>query len=86
MKLPNIEIGFQVFASDRSEAIGAVRQIAPRGRPEIEVYIENGGEFMVPLSAIASVHDSKVTLDMKKLGGTLQDAIAKAHSGEQPGL
>jgi hypothetical protein len=67
MKLPNIEIGFQVFVSDGGQEVGAVRLVAPFGRPELEIYVENAGDFVVPLTAVASVHANKVVLDCKKL-------------------
>ena len=50
MKLPNIEVGFQVFVSEGGQEIGAVRQVAPFGRPELEIYVENAGDFVVPLT------------------------------------
>ena len=43
MKLPNIQIGFQVFVSDGGQEVGAVRQVAPFGLPELEIYVENAG-------------------------------------------
>lgn len=80
-KLPNIEIGFQVFVSDGEEEVGAVRLVAPFGRPELEIYVENAGEFVVPLSVVASVHDDKVVLDCNKLDAKLRQAIDHAHDG-----
>jgi hypothetical protein len=85
MKLPQIEIGFQVFASDGGQEFGAVRQVAPFGRPELLIYVENGGEFVVPLSAVASVHDNKVVLEADKLEPRLRAAIRHAHDAEEPG-
>jgi hypothetical protein len=85
MKLPNIQVGFQVFVSDGGQEVGAVRQVAPFGRPELEIYVENAGDFVVPLSAVASVHDNKVVLDCKKLETKLQRAVGHAHDAEEPG-
>ncbi len=85
MKLPNIEVGFQIFVSDRGQEVGAVRIVAPFGRPELEIYIENGGDFVVPLTAVVSVHDGKVTLDPSKLDLKLRNAVAHAHDREEPG-
>jgi hypothetical protein len=82
MKLPNIEVGFQVFVSEGGQEIGAVRQVAPFGRPELEIYVENAGDFVVPLTAVVSVHASKVVLDDKKLEVRLQHAIRHAHDAE----
>lgn len=80
-KLKGIEIGFQIFLEDGGKDFGAVRSVAPGGRPEIVVYIENGGNFIVPVEAIRSAHDQKVVLDRSKLGGRLRDAVARAHGG-----
>jgi len=35
-----IQEGFEVFVSDGQHAFGAVRQVAPHGRPELVVYVE----------------------------------------------
>ena len=86
MTLPNIAIGFQVFVSDGSQEIGAVRLVAPFGRPEIEIYVENAGEFVVALSAVTAVHSSKVILDVTKLDAKLRKAIGHAHDAEEAGL
>jgi len=85
MKLPNIQVGFQVFVSDGGQEVGAVRQVAPFGRPELEIYVENAGDFVVPLTAVASVHDNKVVLDSQKLEAKLRRAVAHAHDAEEPG-
>jgi hypothetical protein len=82
VKLPNIAVGFQVFVSDGGQEIGAVRQVAPFGRPELEIYVENAGDFVVPLTAVVSVHASKVVLDARKLEESLRRAIGHAHDAE----
>jgi hypothetical protein len=81
-KLPLIEIDFQVFVSDGDDEVGAVRYVAPDGKPEIVIYVENAGEFAVPLSAVAAVHSQKVILDCKRLTATLRKAIGHAHDAE----
>jgi hypothetical protein len=81
-----IETGFQVFADDESEEFGAVREVAPKGRPEIVVYVENSGDFVVPLDAVAAVHSEKVILDRSKLDPQMLIAIAHAHDQEDPNL
>lgn len=83
MKLPNIEIGYQVFVDDEDEEVGAVRQVAPFGRPELEIYVENAGEFAIPLTAVTSVHDGKVVLACSKLDAKLLRAIGHAHEAEE---
>src|SRR5438132_13288867 len=54
-KLPLIEVGFQVFPNGSTEEFGAVREVAPGGRPELVVDIENAGDFVIPLEAVAGV-------------------------------
>ena len=73
--------GFDVFVHDGEKAFGAVRRLHPHS---ITVYIENAGDFEVPLSAVKEVHDEKVVLNSGKLDQRLKDAIAHAHSREDP--
>ena len=82
-KLPLIEIGYQVFTRDGGEEVGAVRQVVPHDRPEIVVYIENTGDFVIPLSAITAVHSQKVIVDVNKLEPRIQVAINRAHDAEK---
>ncbi len=76
-----IEEGFDVFLHDGEKAFGAVIHVAPK---HITIYIENSGNFDIPLAAIKDVHDEKVVLDPAKLEQKLRDAIRRAHSGEDP--
>ena len=55
-----IQQGFMAFLAEGKEGIGAVRAV---GTDHIVVYVENGGEFKVPRSAVRRVHDDKVILD-----------------------
>jgi len=82
MKTESIREGFDVFVHDGDTTFGAVRQVRPQGRPELVVYVENAGDFTVPLTAVTEVHDDKVVLDCGKLGTKLKQAIGHAHSGE----
>ncbi len=81
-----IEVGFQTFVSDGSEEFGAVRAVSPQGRPELVIYVENAGDFAVPLEAVESVHSGKVILKCAKLDPRLRRAIGHAHDAEKPGL
>jgi hypothetical protein len=81
-----IEVGFQTFVADGGEEFGAVRALAPHGRPEVVIYIENAGDFTVPLSAVESVHSGKVIFNCAKLDLRLRRAIGHAHDAEKPGL
>jgi hypothetical protein len=82
----NIEVGFQTFVSDGAEEFGAVRAIAPGGRSELVIYVENAGDFEVPLDAVESVHSGKVILTCAKLDRRLREAIGHAHDAEKPGF
>ena len=81
-----IQEGFEVFLSDHDKAFGAVRQVAPGGRQEIVIYVENAGDFYVPLDAVADVHAQKVILTRDKLDKKLRQAIAHAHDAEDPNI
>jgi hypothetical protein len=81
-----IEVGYQVFVSDGGEVFGAVRQIAPHGRPELVVYVENAGDFVVSLEAVEAVHAQKVIVNCRKLEPRLREAIGHAHDAEEPGV
>jgi hypothetical protein len=47
-----IEEGFDVFVHDGDKAFGAVRRVTPK---EIVVYVEDAGDFVIPLSAVKEV-------------------------------
>ncbi len=76
-----IQEGFDVFLHDGGHAFGAVRQVH---KDAIVVYIENGGDFTIPLSAVKEVEAEKVVLDGAKLDAKLREAIRRAHTGEDP--
>jgi hypothetical protein len=73
--------GFDVFLHDGDKAFGAVRQLRHNA---IMVYVENAGDFEVPLAAVQDVHDEKVVLDAQRLDARLREAIRRAHGGEDP--
>lgn len=78
-----IEEGFMVFVADGDEGIGSVREIHP-DRAELVVYVENAGDFVVPLSAVDTVHSQKVMLDCDRLEPRLREAIEHARDAEDP--
>jgi hypothetical protein len=63
-----------------------VRQVAPGGRQEVVIYVENAGDFNVPLDAVEAVHAQKVILTRDKLDKKLRQAIAHAHDAEDPNI
>jgi hypothetical protein len=81
-KLPLIEVGYQVFAAEGGEEFGAVRDVAPGGRPELVLYVENAGHFAVPLSAVTAVHDQKVLIDIAHVDPEVREAVRRAHDRE----
>ena len=83
-KLPFIDVGYHLFLSGGTEEVGAVREVAPGGRPELVVDIENAGDFVVPLSAVESVVEQKVILKTDGLDDRLREAIGHAHDAEVP--
>ena len=84
--MPNepVEEGIEVFVSGDDKAFRAVRQVRPHGRSELVVYVENAGDFRIPLDAINAVHAQKVIVDCGKLDHRLRKAIGHAHDAEDP--
>jgi len=78
-----IEVGSPAFVSDGDEAFGAVREVSPSS---LIVYVENAGDFQVPLDAVEAVHFGKVVLRCNRLDRRLREAIGHAHDAEVPGL
>ena len=78
----NIQIGYQTFVSDAPEEFGAVREISRNGR-QLTVYVENMGDFIVPVDAVLSVQSEKVTFDCNRLEPKLRAAIGHAHDAEE---
>lgn len=74
---------YMVFLAEGEEGIGAVHDI---GAESISVYVENFGEFLVPLEAVTSVHDRKVLLDRAQVSDRFLRAVAHAHNMEDPRL
>ena len=79
--MEQIKEGFDVFLTEGGHAFGAVRQVR---KSELVIYVENAGDFEVPLAAIKDAGAGKVVLDLGRLEPKLRSAIARAHSGEDP--
>ncbi len=71
----------QTFVSDGQRS-SVVRALAHDGR-DVTVYVENAGDFVIPMSAVISVQSEKVTFDCKKLEPKLRAAIGHAHEREE---
>ena len=81
--IESIQIGYQVFSEDGGEEFGAVRAVERGHRPQIVVYVENAGDFVVLPHAIKSVHDQKVILNLKVVDPALREAVTHAHDRER---
>ena len=55
------------------------------GRPALVIYVENAGDFVVPLEAVEAVHAQKVIVNSTKLEPRLREAIGHAHNAEVTG-
>ena len=76
-----IEVGYQTFVSDSTDDFGAIREISRDGK-QVTVYVENAGDFQVPITSVVSVQSEKVTFDCRKLDRRLRVAIGHAHDAE----
>jgi hypothetical protein len=81
--MERIEEGNDVFLHDGAKAVGAVREVHA---DQIVVYMENAGDFTVPMAAVKEVVAGKVVLDRGKLEPRLREAIANEHRSEDPRL
>jgi len=79
----SIEVGDLAFLADGAEEFGAIREVFPHW---VVVYVENWGEFRVPMDAVRAVHSKKVIFEVAKLDESLRRAIGHAHDAEEPGL
>lgn len=79
-----VQEGFEVFTSDTAKPFGAVRQVAPNGRAELIVYVENAGDVAISMDAVKAVHAQKVIVDVNQLDERVRRAIRHAHDAEDP--
>jgi hypothetical protein len=79
----SIQLGDMVFVSDGGEGIGSVRDIRPEP-PELVIYIENAGDFELPMSAVRGVHSGKVVLDWARLEPRLREATKHVRDAADP--
>jgi hypothetical protein len=78
-----IQVGYHAFVTDGGQEFGAIRQVTPNS---VVVYIENAGDFELPLDAVKAVHSQKVIFDCSKLDPRIREAINHAHDAEVPDL
>ncbi|MCC4604893.1 hypothetical protein HG421_09515 [Xanthomonas campestris pv. badrii] len=79
--MQTIEIGQMVFLRDGEVGVGAVRDIRNDGA-ELVINIENGGDFVLPASAVRDVHSGKVMLDVDALPEAVRQALRHPHDNE----
>jgi hypothetical protein len=78
-----IEEGFDVFLHDGDGNVGAVLKVRPH---ELVIYVENAGDFIVPMDAVRDAESEKVILDSSKLSLKLLEAIRARENAEDPKL
>jgi len=78
-----IQEGYDVFLHDGDKAVGAVREV---NKHELIVYVENAGDFNVPLHAVKEVVAGKVVLDKRQISQRMREAIEDEHRAEDPRL
>ena len=77
----SIAIGFHTFLADDAEELGPISAISDNGE-ELTVHVENAGEIVLPVDAVASVRSDKVILDCSKLEPEVHAAIGHDHGVE----
>ncbi|MDX2202902.1 MAG: hypothetical protein NW223_09130 [Hyphomicrobiaceae bacterium] len=70
--------GYELFLTGETRAFGAVIAVAPA----LRIYVENAGEFDLPVDAVVGVHDEKVIIDPAKVDAALLRAVRHAHDAE----
>lgn len=79
MPLSTIRIEDEVFVSEGTVGVGAVRRVAPR---ELTIYIEGYGDIEIGPENIAAAHGCKVILMPETLPGAVQAHLKHVHDGE----
>ena len=75
--------GYMVFLADGAEGIAAVRKVYDS---KIVIYVENSGDFTIPMEAISDIHSQKVMLNPHMLDQKLLEAIKRIHKSEDSRL
>jgi hypothetical protein len=78
-KSVHVAVGDQLFAREDGDAFGAVLAVHAH---DLLIDIEGSGQTLLPASAVQSVHDGKVLVDITKLRPEMQQMIARAHDRE----
>ena len=78
-----VQEGYMVFLADGAEGIAAVRKVYDS---RIVIYVENSGDFTIPIEAISDIHSQKIILNPQLLDIKLLEAIKLIHKSEDTGL
>lgn len=78
-----IQAGQKAFIDGSPDAIGSVRGLTGEA---VVIYVENAGDFSVPIAALTGVHDGKVSFDGAQLDRKLLDAVRHSHDREDPNV
>ena len=78
-----IREGFDVFLHDGDGSVGAVRKVPGH---DLVIYVENAGDFVVPMDAVKDAEAEKVILDSSKLAPEMLKAIRIRENAEDPKL
>lgn len=76
-----IEAGQMVFVADGELGVAGVREVRPHESTFV-INVENGGDFVLPLSAVKDVHSGKVILAVDKLPPEVRQALRHPHAAE----
>lgn len=76
-----IEAGQLVFVADGEIGVAGVREVRPHESTFV-INIENGGDFVLPMSAVRDVHSGKVILAVEKLPEDVRQALRHPHAAE----
>ena len=69
------------FIAEGQPPVGAIRNVS---RTAITIYIENSGDFILPIRAVTATHDGKVILDTGLLSKLFLSAVGHVHDSEVP--
>lgn len=78
-----LQEGQMVFVTDGELGVGAVREVR-QASDGFVVNIQNGGDFVLPLSAVKDVHSGKVILAVDRLPEQVRQALRHPHDAELP--
>ncbi|MDG2526094.1 hypothetical protein P6166_12080 [Stenotrophomonas sp. HITSZ_GD] len=76
-----IEAGQLVFVADGEIGVAGVREVRPH-EDTFVINVQNGGDFVLPMSAVKDVHSGKVILAVDKLPEDVREALRHPHAAE----